>query len=57
MNSKGYSHGPEKWVEFVERYSVELQKKKEHAVVTLLYASKDVEYNNAQVLVKLITNN
>jgi uncharacterized protein YeaO (DUF488 family) len=63
---KWFSHEPKKWIEFEERYVVELQKKKdfieqikkaekEHEVITLLYAAKDVEHNITQSLVKLIT--
>lgn len=58
---KWFNHEPEKWPEFRERYLAEikshpeemdkfLQVLKEQSVVTLLYAAKDEERNNAVVL-------
>ncbi len=57
---KWFSHRPERWTEFRQRYFDELKGKKDlvkqlkevaqNNTVTLLYASKDKERNNAQVL-------
>lgn len=61
-----FSHDPAKWDEFRSRYEQELQEHRELLVklhreaekkpVTLLYAAKDPEHNNAVVLKKLIGN-
>ncbi len=56
-----FSHDPAKWEEFRKRYSVELKDKQEllkqiraiekrEKTVTLLYAAKDKEHNQAVVL-------
>ncbi len=56
-----FSHEPEKWGEFKQKYIQELDAKqdllskirqieKEHGAVTLLYSTKDPERNNAAVL-------
>lgn len=58
---KWFCHDAEKWDEFKEHYAKELagnrrmlieikELEKEHKTVTLLYASKDTEHNQAQVL-------
>jgi len=58
---KWYHHDLEKWEEFRHRYIAELRHKdeqvtrlleleKEHGNVTLLFAAKDEEHNNAKVL-------
>ncbi len=55
---KRFSHDPKKWSEFKNRYRAELDTKKdlvlklrlvekEKKKITLLYAAKDLEYNNA----------
>ncbi|WP_243373762.1 DUF488 domain-containing protein [Geotalea sp. SG265] len=61
-----FGHDPAKWEEFRRRYSEELNGHREqlaklHAeaereTVTLLYAAKDDEHNNAVVLKELIGN-
>jgi uncharacterized protein YeaO (DUF488 family) len=58
---KWFSHDPEKWAEFKEKYVKELAAKqemlkeirrmeKEKGTVTLLYSARDVEHNNAVAL-------
>jgi len=58
---KWFSHKPERWEEFKKRYREELKNKEEllrklielekhYGVITLLYAAKDREHNNAVVL-------
>jgi len=58
---KWFSHMPEKWDEFVEKYRKELQEKgellkiikkaeEENETVTLVYSAKDVNHNNAVAL-------
>ncbi len=58
---KWYGHDPEKWQAFQEKYREELKGKstyiaiirdyeKEHGTVTLVYAAKDEDHNNAVVL-------
>ncbi|ACM19625.1 protein of unknown function DUF488 [Geotalea daltonii FRC-32] len=61
-----FGHDPAKWEEFRRRYEEELQGQREqlaklHAesekrTVTLLYAAKDEEHNNAAVLKELVGN-
>jgi uncharacterized protein YeaO (DUF488 family) len=61
---KWFSHDPEKWLEFKKRYQKELKSKKdlikslkeiaEKQQLTLLYAAKDTEHNNAVVLQDLL---
>ena len=63
---KWFSHDPGKWKEFKERYFKELDQKTEYVDqiieraedndVTLLYAAKDEEYNNAVVLMEYVKN-
>ncbi len=63
---KWFSHDPEKWEEFCERYMAELEKKKEivallkekskEGTVTFVYASKDTEHNGAVALKKFLEN-
>ncbi len=56
-----FSHNPERWVEFKEKYGTELSEKKDlirqikelekkHQVLTLIYSSRDLMHNNAIVL-------
>ncbi len=57
---KWFSHDPVKWREFRRRYKKELQEKSElvkrlraeagKGTVTLLFAAKDVEHANVEVL-------
>jgi uncharacterized protein YeaO (DUF488 family) len=61
---KWFGHDPSKWLEFKKRYKKELGAKHEvveqlrrqsrHGAVTLLYAAKDNEHNNAVVLKEVI---
>ena len=61
---KWFSHDPSKWLEFKKRYKKELEAKPEllgelkvnarHGTVTLVYAAKDTEHNNAVVLKEVI---
>lgn len=66
---KWFGHDPDKWSEFRERYvkeltsddaSEDLEKLKnlleEHNRITLVFAAKDTEYNNAVVLRDFILN-
>lgn len=64
---KWFSHDPEKWQEFKQRYRKELRDKvellenikmfeKENRIVTLLYSAKDNMHNNAIVLEEIIAN-
>jgi uncharacterized protein YeaO (DUF488 family) len=55
-----FSHDPSKWEEFKKRYKKELKNKSEMletirekakiSTITLLFAAKDMEHNNAVVL-------
>ena len=56
-----FNHDPKKWAAFKRRYTAELRKNKKavselrallkkHKTVTLVYAAKDVEHNDALVL-------
>jgi uncharacterized protein YeaO (DUF488 family) len=59
---KWFGHDPDKWDEFKRRYTDELEPwrdvlvpifqylEKDHGTVTLLFAAKDEEHNNAVVL-------
>jgi uncharacterized protein YeaO (DUF488 family) len=59
-----FSHDPSKWQEFKERYRKELdssqkiiedlRKESRRGTVTLLFAAKDTERNNAVVLKEMI---
>ena len=59
-----FGHDPAKWEEFLQRYRAELGDKKEllsrlqreanDGTVTLLYAAKDEEHNNAVALKQYI---
>ncbi len=61
---KWFGHDPAKWDEFRARYRTELKSRPELLVqlraaankgtVTLLYAAKDTEHNNAVVLKELL---
>jgi len=62
-----FSHDPEKWPEFKRRYAKELADPQKAALVkkivklaakgnvTLVYAAKDTEHNNARVLEELVS--
>jgi len=58
---KWFGHDPEKWAEFKKRYLAELDKnknlintlreaEKQHKTVTLLYAVRDEEHNEAVII-------
>jgi uncharacterized protein YeaO (DUF488 family) len=62
---KWFSHDPNKWQEFKERYADELRSKqellrqirqaeKERETVTILYSAKDEEHNQAVALVAFL---
>jgi uncharacterized protein YeaO (DUF488 family) len=61
---KWFGHDPAKWPEFQKRYRSELKDKKDgldllrqksrEGTVTLVYAARDEEHNNAQVLKDLL---
>jgi uncharacterized protein YeaO (DUF488 family) len=63
---KWFAHDPEKWAEFQRRYAQELAAPEKAALlkriaklaaggnVTLVYAAKDTEHNNARVLEEFI---
>ena len=62
---KWFCHDTEKWEEFIKLYTHELsgnrqmlleikRLEKEHKTVTLLYASKDTEHNQARVLYRVL---
>jgi uncharacterized protein YeaO (DUF488 family) len=61
---KWFAHDPAKWPEFQKRYADELKNKPElvkrlktetkEGTVTLLFAAKDAEHNNAVALKELI---
>lgn len=62
-----FGHDPEKWAEFKQRYRKELQENdainklvtllKEKDGVTLLYAAKDEQHNQAVVLANFVGSN
>ena len=64
---KWYSHDPAKWHEFQQLYRKELDKKEQliadllkradQDTVTLLFAAKDTEHNNAEVMKSFIEDN
>jgi len=64
---KWFSHDPDKWPEFRKRYKEELKGKQElveqlceeakKGKVTLLFAAKDTEHNNAVVLREILSKN
>jgi uncharacterized protein YeaO (DUF488 family) len=62
---KWFNHDPAKWDDFTKRYKKELTHKqdelkrlkhleKEFGTLTLLYAAKDEEHNNAVILLELL---
>jgi uncharacterized protein YeaO (DUF488 family) len=63
---KWFAHDPDKWPEFKRRYTQELAAREKAALlkriaklaasgkVTLVYAARDTEHNNARVLEELI---
>jgi uncharacterized protein YeaO (DUF488 family) len=62
---KWFNHDPEKWEEFSGKYTAELKGSdavkelmdmvRKHKKTTLLYGAHDVQHNQAQVLLRLIT--
>ena len=63
---KWFGHDPEKWKEFKKKYFDELKNKKEllkeiidksKTNLTLIYAAKDSEHNNAAALKEYINKN
>ncbi len=62
---KWFGHRPERFAEFREKYRAELQQNvafdqlkaisKAHPTITLLYAARDLKYNQAAVLHELLT--
>jgi uncharacterized protein YeaO (DUF488 family) len=65
---KWFAHDPDKWPEFKQKYTEELSEPSKVVLlkriaklaasgnVTLVYAAKDTEHNNARVLEELIAN-
>jgi uncharacterized protein YeaO (DUF488 family) len=63
---KWFGHDPNRWAEFRRRYAAELEasgnldllkqlaQKAQKAAITLVYAAKDQEHNNAVVLKELL---
>jgi uncharacterized protein YeaO (DUF488 family) len=61
---KWFAHDPAKWAEFQIRYSAELKENKEQVAllkqeaakghITLLYAARDEEHNEAVILQRLL---
>lgn len=60
-----FGHDPEKWTEFQKRFKKELDQKKDllshirdiekkEKTVTLVFAAKDIEHNNAVVLMEMV---
>ena len=61
-----FSHDPEKWEEFKEKYRDELssplplgvlqrlREEASHSVVTLIYSAKDIKFNNAACLKEIL---
>ncbi|MEO1051342.1 MAG: DUF488 family protein [Bacteroidota bacterium] len=60
-----FNHEPEKWVEFLKRYRAEIDLQPElldkiralesdHGKVTILYAAKNEEHNNAKALLSYL---
>lgn len=64
---KWYNHDPAKWDEFQQRYRKELDENRkliadllrraDQDTVTLLFAAKDTNHNNAQVLKRFLEEN
>jgi uncharacterized protein YeaO (DUF488 family) len=65
---KWFGHDVQKWEEFEKKYKKELETKKElvdqvkqleqeHSVITLLYAARDTEHNDAVVLLSILEQN
>jgi len=64
---KWFAHDPKRWPEFQKRYREELRDKsdllaeikkleREHGTVTLVYAARDEQHNQAAVLCTLLTS-
>ncbi len=64
---KWFAHDPEKWKGFMKKYTEELKQPgvgdsfieiiKKHKQITLLYAARDEQYNNAVVLQQFVQEN
>jgi len=62
---KWFNHEPEKWQQFITKYRTELKGSaaleelipliKEHKAITLIYAAKNEQYNQAVALKQFIT--
>lgn len=63
---KWFDHDPNKWPEFIKKYKAELHQNpqllsqlksltKEHSIITLLYAARDTEHNEAIILQKILS--
>jgi len=64
---KSFGHDPEKWPDFRQKYKQEIRANKaaleellmvvrQHPVITLVYAAKDEQHNNAVVLKEVLLN-
>jgi uncharacterized protein YeaO (DUF488 family) len=61
---KWFNHDPDKWVEFSKKYEAELRKSSalpelqddiaQHKNITLVYAARDEEHNNANVILSFL---
>ena len=61
---KWFGHDPRQWVEFKNKYARELKAHRDlleklrdearHGTITLLYAAKDIEHNNAVALKEIL---
>jgi len=61
---KWFNHEPEKWTAFSKKYEAELRKSPalpelkedvaQHKTITLVYAAKDEEHNNANVILSFL---
>jgi uncharacterized protein YeaO (DUF488 family) len=45
-----FDHDPERWEEFTERYRQELRERAGEETITLVFAARDTDRNNAVVL-------
>ncbi len=63
---KWFSHDPKKWISFKSKYEKELESntllqkirrlESENKILTLIYAAKDKEHNNAVALNEILKN-
>lgn len=61
---KWFNHEPEKWTGFLKKYKLELHEsgalgqletlKEKHTTLTLVFAAKDEEHNNAEALLEFL---